>query len=178
MKAASGKTDIGRSKIINGSSGQAIVEFTISAMVLVTLVFGLIDFSRAVYDIEVMKSLTGEGSSLASRGTSLTDTASAVVLAAAPLDLNDKGRVIVTSVFNNNNSLKITGQASQGGIAALSLVGNVVGGLATLPTGAVPQVNQTVYVTEVFYSYKPITPIGNFLSKTTLPSQLYDVAYY
>jgi Flp pilus assembly protein TadG len=159
-------------------SGQAIVEFAISVMVLLTLAFGVIDFGRAICEVEVMKNLTGEGSSLASRGTSLSDTAMAVVAGAAPLDLNDNGRVIVTSVFNNNNSLKITGQASQGGIAAPSKIGNVVGGAATLPAAAVPQVNQTVYVTEVFYNYTAITPIGNLLNNNVLPSQLYDVAYY
>jgi hypothetical protein len=101
-----------------------------------------------------------------------------VVTAAATLDLTDNGRVIVTSVYNNNNSLQITGQASQGGIAASSKVGNVVGGAATLPASATPAVNQTVYVTEVFCNYKTITPIGNLLGKNILPSQLYDVAYY
>ncbi len=126
------RMSFGNGKIGHGTkasdSGQAIVEFAISVMVLLTLVFGVIDFGRAIYDVEVMKNLTGEGSSMASRGTSLPDTATAVVAAAAPLDLNDHGRVIVTSVFNNNNSLKITAQASQGGIAALSKIGNVVGG--------------------------------------------------
>ncbi len=159
-------------------SGQALIEFAISATVLLTLVFGVIDFGRAIYDVEVMKNLTGEGSSMASRGSTLSDAANAVVAAANPLDLNDNGRVIVTSVYNNNNSLQISGQASQGGIAALSKVGNVVGGKATLPLTATPAVNQTVYVTEVFCNYKTITPIGNFLSKNILPSQLYDVAYY
>jgi hypothetical protein len=35
-----------------------------------------------------------------------------------------------------------------------------------------------VYVTEVFYSFKAITPIGNFLTQAFLPSQLYDAAYF
>lgn len=174
----SGKRKLGPDKKRAGDSGQALVEFAISAIVLLTLVFGLIDFSRAIYDLQVMKNLTAEGSSMASRGTSLPDAATAVAVAAAPLDVNNNGRVIVTSVFNNNNSLKVTGQASQGGIAALSRVGNVIGGAATLPAGVVPQVNQTVYVTEVFYPYKPLTPIGNLLNNAVLPSPLYDVAYY
>lgn len=177
MKTSLAKRTIeGKAKA--GDSGQALLELAISVGVLLTLVFGIIDFGRAIYAVEVMKNLTGEGSSLASRGTTLPDTASAVVAAAATLDLNDNGRVIVTAVLNNNNSLQITGQASQGGIAASSKIGNVVGGAATLPSSAVPAVNQTVYVTEVFCNYKTITPIGIFLGKNILPSQLYDVAYY
>lgn len=177
MPSLSGEREIGRRKAEPADAGQALVEFAISVVVLLTLVFAVIDFSRAIYNVEVMKNLTGEGSAMASRGTSLSDTATAVV-ASSSLDLNDSGRVIVTSVLNNNNSLKVTGQASQGGIAALSKVGNVIGGAATLPAGATPQVNQTVYVTEVFYNYKSITPLGNFLGENVLPSQLYDVAYY
>jgi len=160
------------------NSGQAIVEFAASVAVLLTLVFGMIDFSRAIYDVEVMKNLTGEGSAMASRGTNLSDSVTAVVGAASPLDLNVNGRVIVSSVLNSNNSLKLTGQATQGGIVATSKVGTTIGGAASLPAGAAPQLNQTVFVTEVFYAYKPITPIGNFLGTTILPSQLYDVAYY
>ena len=51
-------------------------------------------------------------------------------------------------------------------------------GPQSFPSAATPQLNQTVYVTEVFYSFQAITPIGNFLSKTLLPTQLYNVAYF
>ncbi len=159
-------------------SGQALVEFAISATLMLTLVFATIDFSRSIFIREVITNLTGEGSSMASRGTTLSDTAVAVAAASAPLNLNVSGRVIVSSVFNTGTKVQLTGQASQGGISGTSQIGSVIGGIATLPSTVVPQTNQTVFVTEVFYQWKPITPIGKLLTGTVLPSPLYDVAYY
>lgn len=176
--AASDRNNVVRNTRRTNDSGQALVEFAISATVLLILVFGLIDFSRAIHIQQVITNLTGEGSSMASRGSSLSDTATAIVGAAAPLNLNTSGQVIVSSVFNNNNKIQLTGQVSQGGLGATSLIGSVIGGPASLPATVVPQLNQTVFVTEVFYKYEPITPIGNLLTKVVLPKKLYDVAYY
>lgn len=170
--------DLSRHRRRGRDSGQAILECALSVTVMLILVFGLIDLSRAVYVAQIIANLSGQGSSMASRGTTLANTAAAVAASAAPLDLNGNGRVIVSAVFNSNSVMKLTGQAAQGGITAISHVGSAIGGLATIPASAAPQLNQTVYVTEVFYSFQAITPIGNFLSKTFLPSQLYDVAYY
>jgi Flp pilus assembly protein TadG len=159
-------------------SGQAILECALSATVMLILVFGLIDLSRAIFVAQIIANLSGQGSSMASRGTTLANTAAAVAASSAPLDLNTNGRVIVSAVFNSSSVMKLTGQAAQGGITASSHVGSVIGGTATVPASAAPQLNQTIYITEVFYRFQAITPIGNFLSKTFLPSQLYDVAYY
>jgi Flp pilus assembly protein TadG len=175
--AASGHDDTRRSNVTADDSGQALVEFAIAAMMMLIIVFGLIDFCRAIYDQQVITNLTGEGCSLSSRGTSLTDTVTSVIASSAPLNLNASGRVIATSVFNNNGVLQVTGQVSQGGFVAASRIG-VSGGLAHLPPAAVPQVNQTVFVTEVFYQYSTLTPIGKLLSTAIVPSQMYDVAYY
>jgi len=174
---ASGHDDIRRTPTKNNDSGQALVEFAISATMMLILVFGLIDFSRAIYIQQVITNLTGEGSSMASRGTSLAATAAAIV-ADSDLNLSASGQVIVSSVFNNNNKIQLSGQVSQGGLGATSLIGSVIGGPASLPATVVPQLNQTVYVTEVFYKYQPITPIGSLLTKVVLPKKLYDVAYY
>jgi hypothetical protein len=110
------------------------------------------------------------------RGTTLSAAATAVINQSSTLNLGTKGRVIVTAAYNNANAVQITAQASQGGITASSRIGSV-GGNANLPAGAIPPTNQTVYAMEIFYSYQPITPIGKLI-RSTLPVQLYDVAYY
>ncbi|HEY5175747.1 MAG TPA: TadE/TadG family type IV pilus assembly protein [Terriglobales bacterium] len=161
-----------------GQSGQALVEFAISVLVMATFVFAVIDFSRAIYQQQVITNLTGQGADLALRGTALSDAATAVINASSNLNLGSNGRVIVSAAYNsgNPNAVTITDQKSVGGISASSRVGTK-NGMAALPAGAVPLTNQTVYVMEIFYAYQPITPIGRLLT-TALPVQLYDVAYY
>lgn len=176
--AAPGRDHAMRNPPRANDSGQALVEFAISATLMLTLVFAMVDFSRAIFIKEVITNLSGEGSSMSSRGSTLSDTAAAVVAASAPLNLSLSGKVIVSSVFNNNNQLQLTGQVSQGAMGAGSQIGSKIGGTAILPSLVTPQLNQTVYVTEVFYKYKPITPVGKFLVGIVLPSQSYDVAYY
>ena len=97
---------------------------------------------------------------------------------------------MVTSVLNTGTGqtspFTVTGQSTQGSCSGIS---SKIGcfpppascGIATLPTEAVAalQAGQTLYITEIFYPFKTITPIGSLLKNTNLlPSQLYDAAYY
>ena len=143
-------TETTRCKVQRDNSGQTLLEF---ATILPTLLFGLIDFSRAIYAKQVIANLTGEGSSMASRGTSLSDAAAAVVVAGSPLNLSVHGQVMVSSVFNNNNKIQLTGQVSQGGIGVTSLIGRVIGGTATVPQAVVLQANQTIFRSEIFVCF-------------------------
>lgn len=164
-------------------SGQALVEFSIVAILILMMAFGLIDFSRAIYQKQVLSHLAREGSNLASRGSTLTATANQVI-ADSSLNLGTNGCVIVTSVQNVGGTNTILGQVSQCGISASSQIGQMGGKTVNLPTPpaksglpSIPQLNQTVYITEIYYSFTPITPIGTLL-KFAMPSKLYDVAYF
>ncbi|MBV9086688.1 MAG: pilus assembly protein [Acidobacteriaceae bacterium] len=170
------KTLIG--KMRRRQSGQALVEFAAIAIMLFVFVFALIDVSRAIYQEQLMTGLSREGANLASRGTKLSDAAAAVV-SESPLDLQKNGKVIVTSVMNQGGAYKITGQSTAGALSATSKVGTGVGSTAVLPSSARSMIaaNQTIYVSEVFYSYTAITPIGQFMA-IKLPSTLYDAAYF
>jgi Flp pilus assembly protein TadG len=165
-------------------SGQALVEFMFVASILLLLLFGLIDFCRALSVRQVIINLTREGSNLASRGTDINVAADAVVASAAPLDIDTpSGKVIITAVINVNGDFIVTNQVSRGQLSATSKIGP--GGIgSTVSTNfipstpvTIPKPNKIVYVTEVFYSFQAVTPIGDFLN-FTLPSPLYDVAYF
>jgi Flp pilus assembly protein TadG len=162
-----------------GRSGQAALEFALLAPLMLVLLLMVIDFSRAIHDMQVMAGLSRQGSNLASRGTNLSNSAAAVISGDAPLNLGTNGEVIVTSVANINSTYTITGQASQGGTSNTSKVGTGVGSQATIPSSAAGmlQPGQTIFITEIFYTYTPITPLANLLS-IVMPSNLYEVAYF
>src|ERR1700690_585411 len=95
--------------------GQAMVELALCATVLLVLVFGIVDFGRAIYTLEVITNLTGEGSALSSRGATLSDTVLAVEADSPPLAMGTSGCVIATQVYNDGTSggVKVFAQVSQ-----------------------------------------------------------------
>jgi TadE-like protein len=169
-------------------SAQALLEIAFLLPMLGVLVMGTADYSRAIYDTQVMTNLAGEGSSLASRGTTLADTVTAVA-ADSDIDLADLGCVVVSSVTSPSaGSYQLTGQAISGTcnigssyVGCYPVGGKCTSTAANLPTSVqnVLAANSiyTIYVTEVFYKFNSATSVGKILT-SVLPSQLYSVAYY
>ena len=67
-----------RKQGLRGQSGSAIVEFTLIALMFFMLVFGLVEFGRAIFDYSLVSSLAREGVRWASvRGSGSGHTATA-----------------------------------------------------------------------------------------------------
>jgi Flp pilus assembly protein TadG len=169
-------------------SGQALIEFMFVGFILLFMLFGMIDFCRAISTRQVLINLSREGANLAARGTgstadeSISNAISAVIGGAAPLSISSNGLVIITAVLNSQGVFRVTNQIKEGALsnAAPSKVApNGVGSTANMPATAVPipQTNQTMFVSEVFYKYKPATPIGQLLN-FNMTNTLYDAAYF
>jgi len=179
-------------KLMKGESGQALIELAFIATTLVVFVLGIVDYGRAIYDVQVMKNLVGEGSSMASRiDPSQIATAVQTVIndSGSDLNLGTNGCVIITIVTNEAGTPTITAQAKTCNIAASSKIGCLAGvngcqsSAPTLPayaqTGLTNEVNgASLSVTEIYYNFSTITPITAILGSGAIPSQFYSVAYY
>jgi len=171
--------------------GQALVEFMFVGIILLLMLFGMIDFCRALSTKQVLINLAREGANQASRGAGTTidgaisNAINAVIAGSSPLNINTKGRVIISAILNSNGvAYKVTNQISEGGLAVTSRI--APGGVGSSPTGmpfavnsvgAIPQRGKTMYVSEVYYSFTNATPIGALMN-FKLPSPLYESAYF
>jgi Flp pilus assembly protein TadG len=177
-------------KIQFRDSGQAAVELAFVAALLLTLMCSAIDFGRALYDLQIISQLSRQGSNLASRALgnsscdSLCTAAADLISADSGLGLSTNGRVIVTSFTqttpNAGGTYTVAEQVkSTTGISANSKVAPTGAGTATLSGAPALQNGQTLYVTEIFYTFAPATPIGRLTNNAVgFPSQLYDIAYF
>lgn len=189
MQSFSQKAHDGWRRRRDDCSGQAFVEFVFVVIILAVMLFGLIDFGRAIYERQVITSLSREGANLAARGSGnstedrLTNAVDAVIASSLPLDFNAKGRVTVSAVTASNSQFFVLHQVSKGGMPANDAVSHLrtgTGEFGTMPvttTPQIPQDGQIVYVTEIFYSFAPITPVGKLLNLAA-STPLYDAAYF
>jgi Flp pilus assembly protein TadG len=181
-------------------SGQALIEFSLPAVFLILLIFGLIDFAIPIYYREVMINVSREGSNIAARiGTSTPAAAVStalvtVVQSANPLLImggagaKGQGRVIVSAIVSSSGgSYNVIAQAAEGGLTAAQAPSKVApNGVGRIPasnlpkTGIYPQIpygHTTLYVTEVYYKFHPASPLGG-LVRFVMTNELYDAAYF
>src|ERR1017187_7576191 len=101
-------------------SGQALIEFMFVGFILLFMLFGMIDFCRAISTRQVLINLSREAANLAARGTgstadaSISNASAAVIAGDAPLSMTNNGLVIITAVLNSNGTYRVTNQIREG----------------------------------------------------------------
>ena len=183
--------DARQQKTRRGESGQSFVELSLVLIIMTGLVFGMVDFCRAIFMRQVITNLTREAANLAARGTGVTtldimsNAVDTIVGSASPLNLTTTNALFVLTAVTNNNSggagsTFIRYQIVTGTLAATNAVGRGVGSAAKLPlvTPALSQPRHTVYIAEIYYKYYPITPVGKWFSPSSKPFIIRDAAYF
>jgi hypothetical protein len=172
-----------------GQSGATLVELALLLPILVVMVLGIIDFGRLIHARLVMTNVSREGGSIGSRADQQGNQQLITALqhSAAPFTINGAdGRIIITRISAGLNALnpqpfiewRETGGALDEPSRITGNVGQTPGGLVNPLFGRL-QFNTAqndsdiaeVTIVEVFYLYRPITPLPEFIQNLVLPSR-------
>jgi len=173
------------SSILRRNKGTALIEFCFILPILVIMVLFIIDFGRLIQARIIITNVTREGGNLASRDIKTgNDLISMLQSSAAPLDLQQSGRICISSIeagFNQNNpdpfisvqdpqlcrgSLNVQSGISSGA-THLGLTDDLYNHLVFDDTNQASDIDG-VTVVETFYIYRPITPLPRFIANIFL----------
>lgn len=154
------------------SRGVATIELALVLPVLLILVLGVIDFSRAIQFNNVLVHLSREGANLSARTTESPDYILAALMDnAAPLDMDGEGMMYITRlVGRSDGSARVDGQYRHSSKGNRSLASRIYtcpswsgSGACNVPSNqslrlAVDLIDgETVYAVEALYDYTLLT---------------------
>jgi Flp pilus assembly protein TadG len=164
-----------------------MIELAFILPILIVLAYGVVDIGRLIHARLVITNVSREGGSLGSRDIRTgQELVNVLQSSAAPLDLkNAEGRVYVIKIkagYSDTVPEPYISLKSQGGL--LNASSSITGGVGETPQGLSAAIynhlrynsgNNTsditeVTVVEVFYLYRPITPLPKFVENLVLPS--------
>jgi hypothetical protein len=168
-------------KLNMGKKGIAALELALILPILLVLVFGIIDFGKLIQARLIVTNVSREGGSLASRAVnSGNDLLSMLQSSGTPLDLNGLGKIYISriragiSLGSPNPYIDPNSSWSAGSLGVSSQIQTNVTNLGLsaalynhLKFEGPPQNTSDiseVWVVEVYYKYKPITPLPNFIT--------------
>lgn len=159
--------------------GNAAVEFALALPVLLLLLLASAELGRFVLLNQKIDRVAGTISDLVARAETISegdldDIFYAAAQVASPFDLDGRGRVLISSVINNDGeTATIAWQRSGGGsLAASSRVGSE-GETADLPEGFDVREGETAIISEVYFDFEP------FLSEMIVsPKVIYRRAHH
>jgi Flp pilus assembly pilin Flp len=160
-------------------SGAAALEMAIILPLILIILFGIIDFGRLLSARLVLTNVAREGGSLASRDIqAASNLISMLQVAGSPLDLVSAGQIYITQIDAGSSAsspyptINSASSASGGNLSVQSSIGSVWPNLG-LPSNIYQHLvfNSSqntsdisgVTVVEVYYKYKPISPLSNFI---------------
>ncbi len=167
----------------NKEKGIATIELALILPILCILAFAVIDFGRLVQARLVVTNVSREGGSLASRDIKVgNDLLLMLQSSGSPLDLQTWGRIFVTQIkagatqalpnptidFQDNSGSLAVSSGFGSGHSYLGLSQPLYKRLQ-FDFGHQTSDISGLTVVEVFYKYRPITPLPKFIQNILLP---------
>jgi hypothetical protein len=156
--------------------GQEVVEMVLVAPILVIVLFAVFELGHAFDVAHTLAGLAREGANIASRGTALDTVLDVTMQNGSSVGLTGSGGAVVTELTIQGGVPRIVSQVASSGYSGRSRLGQT-GSPATSLEGLGLVDGRTVYAVEVFFSYRPLTPIGQ-LVPGMIPGTVYDRAFF
>lgn len=159
--------------------GNVVVEFALALPVLLLMLLASAELGRFVLLNQKIDRVAVTMSDLVARAetineSELNDIFNAAAQVAAPFDLNERGRVIISSVINEDGEgATIAWQRAGGGSFLKASEVGTEGGVADLPEDFDVREGETAIISEVFFDFEP------FLSELIVtPRVIYRRAHH
>ncbi|HBG07412.1 MAG: hypothetical protein A2075_00965 [Geobacteraceae bacterium GWC2_58_44] len=145
---------------LSGSNGQSVIELALVLPLLVLLMLGLVDLSRAIQAYNIIANVSREGADLALRSSTSIDPQAimnSLANTAQPLSMSSKGMMYVIKVRKVKGSITVEKTAWQNRSVPNSTFDAKSVSSILLKDG------DTLYVFEVFYKYDSLfNPGGSY----------------
>lgn len=176
------KVRAGLTHRLRDKQGASILELVFLLPLLVIMAFGVIDLGRLIHARLVVTNVSREGASLASRPPVVPNLIAMLQSSATPFDLVNQGQIYITEIGaedpthappivnpyiisrSQNGSLSVSSSISgavQGQLQS-GLSQTMVNHLSVILPATTAKISG-VTVVEVFYHYRPITPLPRFV---------------
>lgn len=152
--------------------GVELVELVLVLPVLLTVVFGLLEFGSVFDRQHVVSGLSREAANIASRGASLDSVVQITITNGSSIGIGPVGAVIASQVDVISGIPQVVSQRMGGGLTVPSKVG-LPGAQATPFVGNGLSNGKSYYVVEIFLPYQPFTPLRALIAPV-IPDTLYD----
>jgi hypothetical protein len=147
--------------------------------VLLLVFAAAIDTARLIHFHQIIASLVREGGSLASRGSTAAQTIAALQGRDGMLDLQNGGRIIVTTIRRRSPGSPtpwVVDQTAQGGFATFASRVGAPGEAANVPGITALDSGVTMRAIEVVHRFRAAAAPSAL--QVAFPTEVYDVAYY
>ena len=154
---------MGIMRFLKSTKAMAAVEFAMILPIFLMVCLGGFEVPRYILLTQKMARASASMADLVAQGddplpqVQLDDLFVASSDLMSPYDLENNGKVLVSSVLNDDgNGPKVAWQrVSPGNFIATSKIGNE-GGVATLPSGLTVRQGENVIIAEVYFKYVPV----------------------
>jgi hypothetical protein len=165
-------------RFLRDARGSALVEIALSIPILMTLLTGIVETGfflmlnqKLQHTAVAISDLTTRDEDIAQ--ATLDDIFSAAPQIMAPFAMGDRARVIVSSVGQEEGQQpRILWQRSGAGTLTQASELGLEGAIPTLPGEITMRDNETLVVTEIFYTYQP------FIFQVIDPVLMRRVSYF